>query len=119
MSLHTGHKIVLTHDGETRTLTGWANRLGVSRQTLFARLKTYGAQDLDRVLISGTKKKGRGSSVTSIPKLDGLSEVIASIVEQIPVSFSSAELDRLQEIKRRRRNQDQGSLSNSFSSLKA
>lgn len=102
MSLHTGSKILLTHDGETRTLTGWANRLGVSRQTLFARLKTYGTRDLDKVLISGTKKRGRGSSITYIPKLDGLSEVLASVREEIPVSFSNAELERIQKVKSRR-----------------
>lgn len=104
MSRSAEHAIILTHDGKTDTLSGWANYLGISRQTLFARLKTYGRDNLDLVLISGRKKKGRHAKATSLAKLDGLAEIIASARGEISVDFSNAELERLQAIKQRRRN---------------
>jgi hypothetical protein len=96
-------RIILTHDGRTDSLTGWANYLGISRQTLHARLQKY-PNNLDKVLISGTKKLGRPtqSATQSIPKLDGLKEILGSAYDNIGVRFSSMEMSRLQKIKQLR-----------------
>lgn len=92
-------KIAITHDGQTQSLTAWAHALGVSRQTLHARLQRY-PDDLDRVLISG--KKGVGRSINTIPKLDGLTEIINETYSEIQVEFSSGELERIRRIKAQR-----------------
>lgn len=93
----------ITFDGRTDTIRGWATHLGISVQTLHARLQKY-PDNLDRVLISGTKKLGRPtqSATQSIPKLDGLAEVIGGAYAELGVKFSSAEASRLAAIKARR-----------------
>lgn len=95
--------IILSHDGKTLSLTGWANYLGISRQTLHARLKKY-RNNLERVLISGLKKRGRPfqPDTQSIPKIDGLAEILKEKISTIQVHFSPQELQRIQEIKRRK-----------------
>lgn len=70
---NTARNVRLTFNGETLTVSGWAEKLGIPQPTLSRRLKTYGIENVERVLSkedgranNGRKRKATGADSTTI-----------------------------------------------------
>jgi hypothetical protein len=110
--------LLISHNDITDSISGWARRLGVTKQCLHQRIDRWG------VSIALQMRKGQhaksyvknGATRTNVedhlvyaesrlePKLDGLSDIIFEYKDRIVTTnlFSSKEKARIQAIKERR-----------------
>ena len=111
-------QLLISHNDITDSISGWARRLGVTKQCLHQRIDRWGVSIALQMRKQEHAKKfvANGATRTTIedhlvyaesrlePKLEGLADIIFEYQDQILTNdlFSSKEQSKLEEIKRRK-----------------
>ena len=93
---------IIVHNGITDSLSGWATRLGISKQAMHSRLKRlpfHKAMDKNcgrnHLIKKHSKKRVEG-------KVMELVDIVYQARNEIEANFTQKELNKIEEIKRRR-----------------